>query len=265
MGRLVGLRNVKLRGSRGTVPRGAGRAPSLPDHQGGVRLCGSAAAMSAGNSGGPQPSFVTLRRFGCAGLAGGLGAALTNPVEILRVRFQVESLETRPASIFSFAKRMLHEEGFVGGFARPGLTAWMAAMGFAFSGRMAVYEPLREGIEAAVGCKGGTPATAFAAGLATGAISNAAACPFFNAKALLQSKAASASEPAGGTLAALATVSRSGGLAGHYRGVTALFLRGGMISAGQLAGYDAGASAGLDPSTSGAHCLVPAISCVCVH
>ena len=41
-------------------------------------------------------------------------------------------------------------------------------------------------------------------------------------------------------LADLAAVSRESGLAGQYRGVGALFMRGGLISAGQLWGYGTG-------------------------
>lgn len=45
--------------------------------------------------------------------------------------------------------------------------------------------------------------------------------------------------PSGSMLTELARVTRESGLAGHYRGVSALFVRGGAIAAGQLSGYDA--------------------------
>lgn len=115
---------------------------------------------------------------------------------------------------------------------RPGVGAWMASMGCAFSLRMVLYEPLRDSIEVATGTS--TPATAFAAGLTTGACTNAMACPFFNVKALQQSGRA-----AGSFMSELQAVTRISGFAGHYRGVSALFVRGGAISAGQLSGYDA--------------------------
>ena len=44
-------------------------------------------------------------------------------------------------------------------------------------------------------------------------------------------------------------VTRTAGLAGHYRGVSALFLRGGAISGGQLSGYDAAKSGPLPKIT----------------
>ena len=83
---------------------------------------------------------------------------------------------------------------------------------------MVLYEPLRDAIEGASGVS--TPATAFAAGLSTGALTTSLACPFFNVKALQQSAPSSSS-----LAASLALVSRSAGWAGHYRGVSALFVR----------------------------------------
>jgi len=184
----------------------------------------------------PQPPFAHMRRLGCAGASAAIAAAVTNPIEIIRVRFQLEPEATRPSSVFSFTKSIVQQdEGFVRGLMRPGLAAWMTSMGFAFSFRMVLYDPLRESIEAVMGSS--TPATAFVAGLSTGAVTNAAACPFFNVKALQQSQSASVA-PSGSFLSELATVTRTSGLAGHYRGVSALFVRGAAISGGQMSGYD---------------------------
>lgn len=180
-----------------------------------------------------SPSYPAARRLACAGTSAAVAAAITNPIEILRVRFQ---LEPSSPSVFALARTVVKEEGFVRGLMQPGVAAWMLAMGSAFSFRMALYEPLRDSIERV--SQTSTPATAFAAGLCTGALTNAAACPFFNVKALQQSRSTTVS-PSGSFLAEFAATSRSGGVAGHYRGVGALFLRGGAISAGQLSGYDA--------------------------
>ena len=188
-----------------------------------------------------QPQFVALRRLACAGTTAAIAAAATNPVEVIRVRFQLESAATRPPSVYDFALRLARDEGLVRGLMQPGVSAWMASMGVAFrptartdhripshhspnrhlhfSCRMVLYEPLRDAIEGASGVS--TPATAFAAGLSTGALTNSLACPFFNVKALQQSAPSSSSSLA----ASLALVSRSAGWAGHYRGVSALFVR----------------------------------------
>ena len=187
-----------------------------------------------------QPQFVALRRLACAGTTAAIAAAATNPVEVIRVRFQLESAATRPPSVYDFALRLARDEGLVRGLMQPGVSAWMASMGVAFrptartdhripvsplksslenSCRMVLYEPLRDAIEGASGVS--TPATAFAAGLSTGALTNSLACPFFNVKALQQPAPSSSSSLA----ASLALVSRSAGWAGHYRGVSALFVR----------------------------------------
>ncbi|EOD39954.1 mitochondrial substrate carrier family protein [Emiliania huxleyi CCMP1516] len=176
-----------------------------------------------------QPQFVALRRLACAGTTAAIAAAATNPVEVIRVRFQLESAATRPPSVYDFALRLARDEGLVRGLMQPGVSAWMASMGVAFrpTARTDHRIPGASGVS--------TPATAFAAGLSTGALTNSLACPFFNVKALQQSAPSSSSSLA----ASLALVSRSAGWAGHYRGVSALFVRGGALSAGQLGGYDA--------------------------
>lgn len=84
-------------------------------------------------------SHVALRRLGCAGASAAIAAALTNPIEIIRVRFQLEPKATRPASVFVFSKTLVRDEGVVRGLMQPGLLAWMASMGFAFSFRMVLY------------------------------------------------------------------------------------------------------------------------------
>ena len=178
-----------------------------------------------------QPQFVALRRLACAGTTAAIAAAATNPVEVIRVRFQLESAATRPPSVYDFALRLARDEGLVRGLMQPGVSAWMASIGVAFrptartdhripvspltksslacSCRMVLYEPLRDAIEGASGVS--TPATAFAACLSTGALTNSLACPFFNVKALQQSAPSSSSSLA----ASLALVSRSAGWAGH--------------------------------------------------
>jgi solute carrier family 25 protein 34/35 len=179
--------------------------------------------------------YIVLRRLSCAGASAAIAAALTNPIEIIRVRFQLEPSATRPASVFTLARSLVRDEGMVRGLMTQGLPAWAASMGFAFSCRMALYEPLRESVAAVTGSS--PPTTAFWAGLCTGAITNAAACPFFNVKALQQSQ--SSKIPTGSFFSELVAVTKKAGIAGHYRGVSALFARGGAISAGQLTGYDA--------------------------
>lgn len=175
-----------------------------------------------------------MKRLGCAGGSAGIGAFVTNPIETLRVRFQVEPAATRPLSILAFGAELVKNEGFFGGLMLPGNSSWVASMSAAFGLRMMLYDPLRDAIDKLAG--GGGSSNAFAAGICTGSLTNALACPFFNAKTRLQACAGAAEGR--GLLTELAAVTREGGLTAHYAGGWALFIRGGFLSGGQLWGYN---------------------------
>ena len=179
----------------------------------------------------PHPVTLAAKRACCAAAAAAIAAAATNPVETLRVKWQV--LKPAEKSVLAFATRLAEREGFARGLALPGLGAWMVAMGGAFGGRMVLYEPVRVGLE---GVAGSSPATASVAGFGTGMLSNGLMCPFFACKTRLQVR----SGGAGSMLPELAALWGDGGFRGLYAGVSALVVRGGLISAGQLGGYDFG-------------------------
>ena len=172
------------------------------------------------------------KRAGCAAASAAIAAAATNPLETLRVKWQV--LRPSETSVLSFAARVVRSEGFANGLALPGVVSWMVAMGGAFGGRMIFYEPVRTALE---GVAGSSPAIASAAGLGTGMFSNGLLCPFFACKTRLQVRGAGE----GASMAPeLAAMWREGGLRVLYAGSSALMVRGGLISAGQLGGYDLG-------------------------
>ena len=131
----------------------------------------------------PHPVTLAAKRAGCAAAAAAIAAAATNPVETLRVKWQV--LKPAEKSVLAFATRLAEREGFARGLALPGLGAWMVAMGGAFGGRMVLYEPVRVGLE---GVAGSSPATASVAGFGTGMLSNGLMCPFFACKTRLQAQ-----------------------------------------------------------------------------
>ena len=134
----------------------------------------------------------------------------------------------------SLGARIVRNEGFMNGLFLPGNAGWTCAMASAFGLRMMLYDPVRNAIDGLVG--GGGSANAFAAGVCTGCVTNALSCPFFNAKTRLQSYAGAAEKR--GLIGELALVAREGGLAAQYAGAQALFLRGGLLSGGQLWGYN---------------------------
>jgi len=183
---------------------------------------------------------VVAKRMGCSMTAGLIAGLATNPLECVRVRWQVVALSApcgaaagADGGLLQFGARIVRTEGLIRGLWRPGLTGWMASFGGAFGVRMGVYEYVRYALEQGTGMQRSAK-TAFAAGLLTGGLSNGTCCPFFQAKNRLQAEASNQR----GLFRELTTIVQETGFMGLYRGVPALFMRGGLISGGQLSGYD---------------------------
>jgi len=213
-----------------------------------------------------SPGLVQAKRLGCSVTAGLVAGFVTNPTETIRVRWQVLSLSSSAsadASLLQFAGRILRTEGLIRGLWLPGCAGWMASFGGAFGVRMGIFESVRCGVEGATGFQRG-PKTAFLAGLCTGSLANAACCPFFQAKNRLQAQAGT-NAPQRSLLSELLLITQESGATGLYRGVPALFLRGGLIAGGQLFGYDTSkrflASQGL-PEGPAVHVLSSSVSAV---
>merc|ERR1719167_172770 len=100
---------------------------------------------------------VLLKRMSCSMTAGLIAGAATNPVECVRVRWQVMALSpgsssaTTSGGLLRFAADIIRREGLVGGLWRPGCLGWMASFGGAFGIRMGIYERVRLGLERAAG------------------------------------------------------------------------------------------------------------------
>lgn len=181
---------------------------------------------------------LQAKRFSCSVSAGLVAGFLTNPTETIRVRWQVLSMTSPSATetgLLQFSRQILKSEGLIRGLWLPGCTGWMAAFGGAFGVRMGIYESVRCGVESTTGLSR-SPTTAFIAGLCTGSIANAVCCPFFQAKNRLQAQGSSG--PQKSLFRELVSITQENGFTGLYRGVPALFMRGGLIAGGQLFGYD---------------------------
>lgn len=181
---------------------------------------------------------LQAKRFSCSVSAGLVAGFLTNPTETIRVRWQVLSMTSPSATetgLLQFSRQILKSEGLIRGLWLPGCTGWMAAFGGAFGVRMGIYESVRCGVESTTGLSR-SPTTAFIAGLCTGSIANAVCCPFFQAKNRLQAQGSSG--PQRSLFRELVSITQENGFTGLYRGVPALFMRGGLIAGGQLFGYD---------------------------
>ncbi|CAL1128051.1 unnamed protein product [Cladocopium goreaui] len=181
---------------------------------------------------------LQAKRFSCSVSAGLVAGFLTNPTETIRVRWQVLSMTSPSATetgLLQFSRQILKSEGLIRGLWLPGCTGWMAAFGGAFGVRMGIYESVRCGVESTTGLSR-SPTTAFMAGLCTGSLANAVCCPFFQAKNRLQAQGSSG--PQRSLFRELVSITQENGFTGLYRGVPALFMRGGLIAGGQLFGYD---------------------------
>ena len=184
----------------------------------------------------PHGSSEKLVSLGCGMSAAACASIATNPLECVRVRYQVAA--SSEPSIVSFGLRIIREEGYFRGLHLCGLSGWVASMSCAFGARMAMFDPVRDVMNSLNGGKSNS-GTAFAAGLCTGALSNWAACPLFLAKTRIQA-AAGVGVVDKSLIAELGSVQRIGGFTGHYAGGQALLMRGGCIAGGNMWGYDFG-------------------------
>ena len=175
-------------------------------------------------------------------LAAGLGCAtadsLFNTLEVLKVRAQLNPDTSE--SVLSLGRRIVSAEG-IGALALPGLGATQLR-GMTYTGfRIGAYPETKRRIEAATGFAGDSFTVRAGAGLTTGSIGSALFTPVDLVRVRLQAEPASYAHvaPPLRTFFAFQHVSQAEGLSALYRGVSACVLRGALLSASQLATYDA--------------------------
>lgn len=186
---------------------------------------------------------------GCvsAGAAGGLAVALMNPLDTLKVRFQVT---TTSSSMRQFAAEIIAKEGLVGGLYAPGVAANFWGIGISSMGRVGCYPYVRDSLLRSVGATEKNASVMMAAGLLAGAAGYLASSPVFQIKTLAQAEAGlivdgtlATGASAGkrprfhgrSLLAGLATLRADRAL---WRGSGTLMVRGALLSAGMQVGYD---------------------------
>jgi hypothetical protein len=190
-----------------------------------------------------------------SGISGGIGSALTNPLEVLKVRWQVTPANMRASGdMMGFAKEIVRNEGAWRALGAPGLSANAVAIGVSAIGRVGLYPSLRDAL---VSMRGGdtakpTPADMFASGLAAGAIGYFVATPVFAQKTVIQAEAGLL-DPATGLLTTgarqgfapaaragwvkgMLDVAKVGGVGALYKGSGPLVARGATLSAGNQLG-----------------------------
>ena len=185
---------------------------------------------------------------GAAGVSGGLAVAVMNPLDTLKVRYQVSasSVAMRP-----FALEIVAAEGLWGGLYAPGILANFLGIGISSMGRVGCYPYVRDAMLDAAGASEKNAPVMFLAGLLAGGVGYFASSPVYQVKTLAQAEAgaigadgvltsgASKGEVPrfhGRSLAAgLAALGADGAL---LRGSGALMARGALLSAGMQLGYD---------------------------
>ena len=113
--------------------------------------------------------------LGAAGFAGGLSVAIMNPLDTLKVRYQVS---TEPGGMRSFAGQIVRQEGLWRGLWLPGVNANFWGIGVSSVGRVGCYPYVRDGLLKAVGLEKNA-GVMFVAGLLAGAVGYLVSSPVY--------------------------------------------------------------------------------------
>ena len=176
--------------------------------------------------------------LGAAGFAGGLSVAIMNPLDTLKVRYQVA---TDPGAMRGFAGQILRREGLWRGLWLPGVGANFGAICVSSVGRVGCYPYVRDGLLNAVGLEKNA-GVMFVAGLLAGAVGYLVSSPVYQVKTLAQAEAGLLENGVFATGASVGKAPRYASLVqglgtlkrdGHlWRGAGALVVRGALLSAG---------------------------------
>lgn len=213
-----------------------------------------APASASSTNGRVEPrKKLPLKDFGLSGMSAVCAICITNPVDVVKTRLQLQgeqtgNLGTSPGGkvyrgVGQSLLRIWRLEGMRG--LNRGLGPACLLQFSSVGTRFGAYNVAKTVCDI-------TPETPYrfvkSMGLAgcTGAISACVGCPFFLLKTRLQSATTDPSITVGrtawdgnaGTVAACRAVYRADGIRGFYRGLPALMLRIGAASAVQLATYD---------------------------
>ena len=183
--------------------------------------------------------------LGAAGFAGGLSVAIMNPLDTLKVRYQVA---TEPGAMRGFAGQIIRQEGLWRGLWLPGVNANFWGIGVSSVGRVGCYPYVRDGLLKAVGATEKNAGVMFVAGLLAGAVGYLVSSPVYQVKTLAQAEAGLLENGVFATGASVGQAPRYASLVqglgtlkrdGHlWRGAGALVVRGALLSAGMQVGYD---------------------------
>ena len=156
-----------------------------------------------------------------AGIAGAIQITIMNPLDCLRIRWQVAKTEQ---TMVGFVGSVVKQEGWWTGLHRPGLGLNLFCVTFVQGLRVGLYPTVRD----AIAPPGNVRPDAMAlAGLINGALAYGVSAPVWLMKVRYQADA----QLRRGVLWPAA-------LTGWWLGSSALITRGALLSAGHLTGYD---------------------------
>jgi hypothetical protein len=199
--------------------------------------------------------------FLTAGATASLTSSLYNPLDCLRVRWQVLPA-TDPITkkgVLTFATRILRTEGLIEGLWRPGIIANALAMSSSAALRFGYYETFRDKLSQM--SDGNNDAAGYVpekrgshmivAGLSCGAMAYFITAPFHLSKTIIQSergmlgkdgvylngaKTGRAPYANNGVISLISNIVKDNGIIGLWKGSFPLSLRGALFTCGQMYG-----------------------------
>lgn len=179
------------------------------------------------------------RNIAAAGVAGFIQPGIFNPLDCLRIRWQVASRDSA-ANMRAFAIDIVQREGWWAGLHRPGLPLNMGAVAVSQGLRMGLYPSVRDGLLSVSGTTGGVTGAdsigsvvMVVSGFASGALAYLVGTPLW----LLKTREQTGVQLHRDGLAAL-EISYPACVSGYFRGASPLVIRGALVTAGQMLGYD---------------------------
>lgn len=181
---------------------------------------------------------VNAGQFLAAGMSSYITSGLYNPLDCLRVRWQMvpSSHYMSSEGIISFASHIIRNEGLIQGLWRPGILASATGMGLTSSLRFGCYERVRDTIVGFNGSNNKTGVHMMLAGMICGGGAYFVTTPFHLLKTKLQVESSS-SGPRSMTQMGLSRI-RKHGILSLWKGSIPISIRGSCFTAGQMYGYD---------------------------
>eukprot|EP00591_Stephanopyxis_turris_P012092 CAMPEP_0195526958 /NCGR_PEP_ID=MMETSP0794_2-20130614/28315_1 /TAXON_ID=515487 /ORGANISM="Stephanopyxis turris, Strain CCMP 815" /LENGTH=286 /DNA_ID=CAMNT_0040657757 /DNA_START=197 /DNA_END=1054 /DNA_ORIENTATION=- len=187
-----------------------------------------------------RPLSPRVLHFVSAGTAAAVSCALYNPLDCLRVRWQVLGSASPQVSsgIISFGRNIVRTEGVWEGLWRPGLSANVIGMAGSSAIRLGYYESVRNALDEIVGSDDKTRLSMLVAGLLCGSAGYLMTTPFHLLKTIIQAEKGTAKPFAVDFVPGALRIVSENGILSLWKGALPLTYRGALFTSGQMIGYD---------------------------